>query len=336
MLRAPRLLDDGALGGPGGERLAACGEEFRTLGEDREGILRIAAQVLHRGGEVGAGGRQRLPVRRDLVLVARSVGGYGALAHRRAADDERRTLRLGIGGDERSAELVDVVSVDRQHVPAPRLVLHRHVLAVHLVDLGRELDVVRIVVHDEVRKPQVTGDAAHALRDLLLDGAVRDVGIGLVRHPLAEARRHEAFGDGCAQRHGMPLTQRARGVLHAAHHIRLRVAGRHAAPLPQRLQIVDRIVTGERQSRIEHRRHVTRVEEEPVAERIRHVRGIVAQELGIEHGDEVGTAHRAAGMARLGPFHHRGRQNADVVGDTLQFGIGRHNLIRKVNFSLHR
>ena len=88
-------------------------------------------------------------------------------------------------------------------LPAPGFVFHGHVLGVHLIDLGRELDVVRIVVHDEVAQPQMPCDASHALRDLLFDGAVGDVGIGLVRHPLAEAGRHEPLRDGGAQRHGM-------------------------------------------------------------------------------------------------------------------------------------
>ena len=41
----------------------------------------------------------------------------------------------------------------------------------------------------------------------------QDVGIGLVRHPLAEAGRHEPLRDGGAQRHGMSLPERARGCL---------------------------------------------------------------------------------------------------------------------------
>ena len=315
VLLTPRLLDARLLGRPGTKRLAALGEDLAALLEDGKRIVGITPEVADRRGKVGSGRRQRLSVRRDPVLVARPVGPHGPLAHHRAADDERRTLHLGLCGNERLADLVDVVSVDLQHVPAPRLVLHGHVLRINLVDLRRELDVVRIVVHHEVGKPQVSGDAAHALRDLLLDGTVRDVGIGAVRHPLAEARRQEALGNGCAEGHGMSLPQRAGGVLHAAQHVHLGVAGRHAPPLPQRLEVLGRIESGQRQHRIEHRRHVSRIEEEAVAVGIGHVVGVVAQELRVEHRDEIGAAHRSAGMTRLRLFDHGGRQDADVVGN---------------------
>ena len=321
MLGPPRLLDGGLLGGPLLQCLAALGKDLAALLEDGERILRIAAQILHRSGEIGSGGRQRLAVGRNFVLEILPGGTFGALAHDRTADDERRTLRLALGGDERLADLVDVVSVDRQHVPTPCLVFHGHVLSHHLIDLRRELDVVRVVVHHEVRQAQMAGDAAHTLRDLLLDGTVRNIGIGLVRHPLAEARGHETLRDGGAQSHSVPLPQRARGVLHAAQHVHLGVARRHAAPLAQRLQILGRIMPRQRQRRIEHRRHVARVEEEAVSVGISHIVGIVAQEFREEHRDEIGTAHSAAGVARLRLFDHCSRQDADVVGYARQFRV---------------
>ena len=319
MLRAPRLLDGGLLRGPLLQRLATFGEDLAALREDGERILRIAAQVLHRSGEIGPGGRQRLAVGRDFVFETLSGGAFGALAHDGMADDERRTLGLALGGDQRLADLIDVMPVDRQHVPAPRLVLHGHVLGHHLVDLRRELNVVRIVVHHEVRQAQMAGDAAHALRNLLLDGAVRNIGIGLVRHPLAETGGHEAFRNGGSQRHGVALSQRSRRILHAAHHVHLRVPRRHAAPLAQRLQIFGRIVPGQRERRIEHRRHVARIEEETVAVGIRHIIGVVTQELGEEHRDEIRAAHSAAGMPRLGLLDHRGRKDADIIGNARKF-----------------
>ena len=319
MLRAPRLLDGGLLRGPLLQRLATFGEDLAALREDGERILRIAAQVLHRSGEIGPGGRQRLAVGRDFVFETLSGGAFGALAHDGMADDERRTLGLALGGDQRLADLIDVMPVDRQHVPAPRLVLHGHVLGHHLVDLRRELNVVRIVVHHEVRQAQMAGDAAHALRNLLLDGAVRNIGIGLVRHPLAETGGHEAFRNGGSQRHGVALSQRSRRILHAAHHVHLRVPRRHAAPLAQRLQIFSRIVPGQRERRIEHRRHVARIEEETVAVGIRHIIGVVTQELGEEHRDEIRAAHSAAGMPRLGLLDHRGRKDADIIGNARKF-----------------
>ena len=325
MAGAPLLLLGQAAVGPRRELLAACGEQLAALVEEDERVGRVAAQVADRGLDVGAGGREGLAVGRDLVFEALAAGAQGPLAHHRAADDERRPLRLGVGRVERRADGVDVVAVDLDDMPVPRLVLHADVLRVYLVDGRRELDVVGVVVHDEVREAQVTGDAAHALRDLLLHGAVRDVGVGLVRHPLAEARRHEPLDDRGAERHRVALAQRARGVLHAAQHVDLGVSRRHAAPLAQRLQVVDRVVAGHGQHGIEHRRHVARVEEEAVAVGVVHAPRIVAQVFGVEHRHEVGAAHRTAGVARFRLFDHCGRQDADVVGYARdEFGIGWH------------
>ena len=134
-----------------------------------------------------------------------------------------------------------------------------------------------------------------------------------MRHPLAEAGSHEAFRDGGAQRHGMTLSERAGSVLDTAREVCFRVTRRHAAPLTQRLEVFGRIVSGKRKRRIEHRRHVTRIEEETISVGVRRIVRIVAQKFGIEHRHEVGAAHRAAGMARFRLLDHRGRQNSDIV-----------------------
>ena len=263
---------------------------------------------------------------RNLILERRAIGGNSTLTHDRLTHDDRRTLGLGIGSYEGCTDLVDVVAIYGDHVPIPSLILHLDVLRINLVHLGRELDVVRVVVHDEVREAQVTGDAAYTLRDLLLNGTIRNVGVGLVSHPLAKASHHEALGNRSTEGDGMTLTQGTRRVLHTTHHVHLGVTGRHAAPLAQVLQILHRVVAGQSQRSIEHRRHVTRVEEETITVGVIHLLGIVVQELGKEDGHEIGTAHRATGVTRLGLFDHRSRQDTDVVGNALQFGISSHNI----------
>ena len=339
MLRAPRFLNGSPLGNPCTQRLAALGEDLAALFENGERILGIASQVAYRGGQVGSGSRQRLSVSRDLSFETLPVGAPCALGHRRVSDDERRTFSLAVGGNQRLANLVDIMSVDRQHIPTPGLVLHRHVLRIDLINLRRQLHVVGVIVHDQIRKPQMPRDAAHTLRNLLLDSTVRDIGIGFVGHPLAKARHQETFGNGGAQRHGMALSQRARGVLHAPQHIHFGMAGRHAPPLAQRLQVLGRIGAGQRQHRIEHRRHVAGIEEQPVTERIIHPVGIVTQELGVQYRDEISAPHCSARMPRLRFFDHGGRQDAHIVGDTTQFRIGcRHSIelvFEQVSFHKH-
>ena len=136
VLRTPRLLDLRLTRGPVAQLCAALGKRLAALFEHRERICSVAPEVFDRGGEVGAGSRERLSVGRNLVLEALAGGAFGTLAHDGAADDERRALRFGVGRHERLADFIDVLAVDRKHVPAPRLVFHRHVLGHHLVDLG--------------------------------------------------------------------------------------------------------------------------------------------------------------------------------------------------------
>ena len=66
---------------------------------------------------------------------------------------------------------------------------------------------------------------------------------------------------------------------------------------------------------------MARIEEEAVTVGISHIVGIVAQEFREEHRDEIGTAHSAAGVARLRLFDHCCRQDADVVGYARQFRV---------------
>ncbi len=294
VLAAPLLLTGGHLLGPALQLQPAPGVDLDRLVEDLERIFGVALQVSHRSGEIGSGRRQRLSVGRHHALVAGSVGRHGPLAHRRATDNQGRTLGLGQCGLQRGTQGVDVMSVRRLDTPAPGTVFHGDVLRIHLIDAGRELDVVGVVIHDQVVQTQVAGDAAHALRNLLLDGTVRNVGIGLVSHPLAETGHQETLGDCGAQRHGVSLSQRTRRILDTAQHVHLGMSRRDAAPLPQVLQILDGEISGERQCGIEHRRHVSRIQEEAVAERMVHAGGVVVQKLGIEQVDEVGTAHGTA------------------------------------------
>ena len=166
-------------------------------------------------------------------------------------------------------------------------------------------------------QPEVPSQSADALRDFLFDAAVGDVGVRLVGHPFAEASHHEAFGDGGAEGHSMSLPKRAGGILDAVLHVALGVAGGEAAPLAEVLQLSHGHEPRKRQHAVEHGRHVSRIEEEAVAIGIIGPLGVVVQELGKEHVDEISAAHGATGVSGFGFFHHRCGQNPDVVRRTI-------------------
>ena len=158
------------------------------------------------------------------------------------------------------------------------------------------------------------GKAPCALRDLLLDTAVGDVNIGLVRHHLAKAGGQEALGDGCADAERMALPQRAGGIFNAPGDVQLRVARGRGLPLPEIFQVVQGVVAQERLYTVEHGRHMPGVEEETVAQRPGHILGVVVEEIRVEDVDEIRPAHRATGVARFCFFDHRRCQDADVIG----------------------
>ena len=98
-----------------------------------------------------------------VVLVAATIGLEGSLTHYGLTDDEGGALGLCLSLDDGCTDLVGVVTVDRDNLPVPCLVLLGYVFACYLVTCGRELDVVAVVEHDEVVQTEGTGDAACAL-----------------------------------------------------------------------------------------------------------------------------------------------------------------------------
>ena len=122
------------------------------LGEDRKGIFRVAAEIAD-GIRVGLA-TERCAVGLYAVLVAGAVGLQRTFPHDCVPDDERwmavGLLRLF----ERLTNLVGVVAVDGQYVPAPRAVFHCGVLVHDILALGGELNLVGVVEHDEVVKTE--------------------------------------------------------------------------------------------------------------------------------------------------------------------------------------
>ena len=172
---------------------------------------------------------------RALALEVFAVGCDGAEAHAGVADDEHRFLLFIMRAREGVGDGDGVVAVNFDYMPVPCAVFGGVVLAVDLVDVGRELHLVAVVEHYQVRQAEIACDAAGALRDFLLDAAVRDESVGLVSHDFAEAGGEEAFGDCGADGHRVALAQRARGVFNAARGVDFGVARRDAAPLAELL-----------------------------------------------------------------------------------------------------
>ena len=146
----PSLFSGTALSHDLFQFLTAFRVKLSYLREDRERILWVTTQVLDRLLDRDARCRQGLAMCRHLILETAAVSGQRAFTHDGVANDQGWSLCLRLGLDQGLTDLVGVIAIDGDDFPTPRLVFHRDILAGHLLDGGRQLDVVRIVKHDQV------------------------------------------------------------------------------------------------------------------------------------------------------------------------------------------
>ena len=182
-----------------------------------------------------------------VAFVGRVVILAGTLTHNALADDERRTFLFLLGGFDGLANLLAIVTVDLDDVPTPCTILHGRIFSHDVLGLCRELDVVRVVEHDEIVQTQMAGDASAALRDFLLYATVRDVCVdGLLgERRIAGAGSQELGGNGSTYGKGVALSQRTGSVLDTAFDVNLGVSGCRRTPLTQLLQFVQRELAGQ-------------------------------------------------------------------------------------------
>ena len=162
------------------------------------------------------------------------------------------------------------------------------------------------------------------LADTLHQAAVTGDDIGVVVHHLRpQTGAQVLLGDGKAHRIGQTLTQGAGRGFDPRRVAIFRMARRAAAPLPERLDLVDRdvFVPGQVQQRIKQHRPVARRQDEPVT--VGPMRGlrVKLEVLVKQHRGHIRHAHRHAGMARVGRGNGVKRQRADGAGAHPMLGV---------------
>ena len=151
---------------------------------------------------------KRSAMRLHAALIAGAIVLQRTLCHHRMTDDKRRTLLFHLRFLQRATNFVDIIAIDLNDVPIPGLVFHSCVLSHHILCVGGELHSIRVIEHDKIVESQSSGNAAHALRNLLFYGAIRDVAIdGVLHHRSSKASLKEFFGHCCTGGDGMTLSQ---------------------------------------------------------------------------------------------------------------------------------
>ena len=193
------------------------------------------------------------------LLFGRAVADHGV------DDDQRRPLaprrsRRAARARSRSTSLPSATLID---VPAVRRVPGRDVLGERDRRRPRQRDVVVVVKDDQPPEAQVTGQRRGLGPDALHHVAVAGEHEGVVAKMswpgAVVARGQVRLADRHADRVGDALTERPGARLHAGRQVRLRVAGRAAAPLAKAAQLIERQVVAEQvQQRVQQRRAVAR------------------------------------------------------------------------------
>ena len=93
---------------------------------------------------------------------------------------------------------------------------------------------------------------------------------------------------------------------------------RYASPLTKILQVLQRELTRQTELGIQHRSHVTRIQEETVTSLPTRVLRIVLEKLAKEDVDEVCATHRSARVTTLCLLYCRCSQDTDVIRCTIQ------------------
>ncbi len=237
------------------------------------------------------------------------------------AADQCRTLDLAARGVDRQLDFVRIVAVDvAHHLPAIGLETPGRIVAEPAADVAVDRDAVVVVEHDQLAETERSGQRAGFMADALHQAAVagEDVGVVIQQREAVtvEGRGQQALGDGEADRHAEPLTQRTGGALDAVRVLVLRVAGRLAVQLAEVLDLVQRHVgiAAQVQDRVQQHRTMPVGENEAIAVEPVRIAGIVAEIIVPQHFGDIGHAHRHARMTGIGLLYGVHRQRADGVG----------------------
>ena len=236
--------------------------------------------------------------------------------------DQARSV-VGVRRLDGGFDRCDVIAVlDLLGMPLVGIEALQHVLRPGHRRRAIELDAVVVIEHDQFAEAEVAGQAGRFGRDALLEVAVGGDDIGPVIDDVAagsvelgpEARLRDRHPD-CV---GESLTEWPRGRLDPRREAVLGVTRRDAAPLPERLQVVERdVVAGQVQERVEEHAGVPGAQHEPIAIRPFGVRWRVAQEARPQDVRHRCGAHRGARMTGIGLLDAVDRERPDRIDGEL-------------------
>ena len=176
-------------------------------------------------------------------------------------------------------------------------------------------NVVVVMQHDHASELEMARDGDGFLRDALHEIAIGGQHIGMVVHHIAKFGVQHALGQSHAHGGGQALPQWAGGGLDARRVVHLGVTGGQRAHLAKIADLVDGhlLLARQVQEGVEQHGAMAGGEHETVAIRPMGIGHVVFQNLGEEHGGDVGRAHGQAGMAGFGFLHRIHRERADRV-----------------------
>ena len=238
------------------------GIQFGYFRENDERVGRITIQVLDCIYISVA--TERSTVSSTVGFVAAAVCLTCTFTHYSLTDNQRRTFFFSLCFFDSGTDFIRIVTVDAKYVPAPCFIFHGSVFNGHIFRFGRKLDVVGVIEHNQIVQTQCTGNASGTLRNFFLDTTVGDVSIDCLVHHLVEPGFEEFGSNSGTYCEGVSLPQRTGSIFYTAHDVYFRMSRSRASPLTEFFQFIQCEFTCQCQCRIEHGRHVTRIEKETV------------------------------------------------------------------------
>ena len=304
----------------------------------------------------GAACAEAAPGRQDVVRhLERAIGPVQAVARRRQlsraegigmgfmragemgraetddgpAGDQRRA-RIGLGGQGGVGNGGGVMPIDLLDMPA--IGGEARAGIVGKGEAGRAVDrnAVIVIIDDQLAEAQMTGQRGGFMADTFFHVAVAGDDIGVVVDQTVEADAQMGLGDRHADRGGEALAQRPGGGFDAGSDIVFRMAGGAAAGLAELLQRLQRhrLIAGQIVQRIEQHRTMARRQDEAVAIGPGRIGRVELEKLAVEHGRDIGHAHRQAGVTGIRLFDPlKGEKAKRICQSVMRYAAFRRDIL---------
>ena len=139
-------------------------------------------------------------------FVAATVCLTCPFTHNGVSDNQGRAFFFCFGLVKCHTDCIRVVTVNFDNIPSPCFIFFTGIFNGYIFSLGRKLDVVGIIEHDEIVQTECSGNTSGTLRNFFLNTTVRNIRVNGFIHHFFKTSFHKFGSDGCTYSECMPLS----------------------------------------------------------------------------------------------------------------------------------